>query len=211
MKKYLALVMAVGMISSFTLSGSVSGMDGFADNSEGTRFAYIGRMYEDGLKESKGKGSEEKKNKKSKSSKASRLFKGVVYNGLTTAAALCVTNKIGYTENGNIKKNWNNLVGIVRQSNGVKDFARNLLANPDAVNTLSTAYNTVPACVTLGGIAGSVGSFVLGASNFSTPAGIAIGILLALGATGRSFMSTAIIPVASKMAGLLPDGGASGN
>ena len=102
-------------------------------------------------------------------------------------------------------------MGIVRQSNGVKDFARNLLANPDAVNTLSTAYNTVPACVTLGGIAGSVGSFVFGASNLGTLAGTVLGIVVGLGVTGKSFMSTAIIPVASKIAGLLPDGGASGS
>ena len=167
-KKYLALIMAVGMVSSFTLSSPVSGMNGFVENPEFSRFAYIGRMYEDGPKESKGKGSEKGKNKKSKSGKASRLFKGVVCNSLTTAAALCVTNKIGYTENGNIKKNWNNLVSVAKQSSGVKDFGRKLLANPDAVNTLSTAYSTVPTCITLGSMVGSVGSFVLCASNLGT-------------------------------------------
>ena len=195
--------MAVGMVSSFSLSNAVGATGKFLEGSSSSRFAYVGDLYEENLKD-KIENSKKENKKKSKSSLATRLAKSAIYNGALIAGAMYTTDKIGYTDKNNIKGKFNNLVDVVKQSSGIKGFAKNLISNSDAVSTLSTAYYTIPAGITLGGIAGTVGSFVFGASNIGTLAGIAFGSLLALGATGKTFMSTAIIPGVSKIAGMVP-------
>ena len=206
MKKYLALVMAVGMVSSFTLGSMVGATYQFGQDISCNRFAYIGDLYKESSRKEKYVSKKEKKKKKSEPGLASRLAKGAVYNGALVTGAMYVTDKIGYTDKNNIKGKWDNLAGVVKQSSGVKDLAKNLVSNSDAFNTLVTAYYTIPAGITLGSIAGAVGSFVLGASNIGTLAGVALGSLVALGATGKTFTETAVIPGVSKIAKMFPAG-----
>lgn len=197
--------MAVGMVSSFTLGSMVGATYQFGQDISSNRFAYIGDLYKESSRKEKYVSKKENK-KKSKSSLATRLAKSAIYNGALIAGAMYVTDKIGYTDKNNIKGKWDNLTGVVKQSSGVKDLAKNLVSNSDAFNTLVTAYYTIPAGITLGSIAGAVGSFVLGASNIGTLAGVALGSLVALGATGKTFTETAVIPGVSKIAKMLPAG-----
>ena len=198
--------MAVGMVSSFTLGSMVGATYQFGQDISSNRFAYIGDLYKESSRKEKYVSKKEKKKKKSEPGLASRLAKGAVYNGALIAGAMYVTDKIGYTDKNNIKGKWDNLAGVVKQSSGVKDLAKNLVSNSDAFNTLVTAYYTIPAGITLGSIAGAVGSFVLGASNIGTLAGVALGSLVALGATGKTFTETAVIPGVSKIAKMFPAG-----
>jgi hypothetical protein len=198
--------MAVGMVSSFTLGSMVGATYQFGQDISSNRFAYIGDLYKESSRKEKYVSKKEKKKKKSEPSLASSLAKGAVYNGALIAGAMYVTDKIGYTDKNNIKGKWDNLAGVVKQSSGVKDLAKNLVSNSDAFNTLVTAYYTIPAGITLGSIAGAVGSFVLGASNIGTLAGVALGSLVALGATGKTFTETAVIPGISKIAKMFPAG-----
>ena len=196
MKRHLALITAVGMVSSFSLSNAVDATGEFLEGPNSVRVVYV---------------SKREKKKKSGFGLISRLVKSAIYNGALIAGAMHVTDKIGYTDQNNIKGKFNNLVDVFKKSSGVEDFARNLMSNPDAVNTLNTACYTIPAGITLGSIAGVVGSLVLGVSNIGALSGIALGSLAALGATGKTFMSTAIIPVGSKVAGMIPVSGGSSN
>lgn len=192
MKKYFALTMAVGMVSSFSLSSAADATEEFLEGPNSVRVVYV---------------SKREKKKKSGFGLISRLAKSAIYNGALIAGAMYVTGKMGYTDQNNIKGKFDNLVDVFKKSSGVGDFTKNLMSNPDAVNTLNTACYTIPAGITLGSIAGTIGSLVLGVSNIGALAGMALGSLLALGATGKTFMSTAIIPVGSKVAGMIPTPG----
>jgi hypothetical protein len=194
------------MVSSFTLGSIVGATYQFGQDISSNRFACIGDLYKESSRKEKYVSKKEKKKKKSEPSLASRLAKSAIYNGALIAGAMYTTDKIGYTDKNNIKGKWDNLAGVVKQSSGVKDLAKNLVSNSDAFNTLVTAYYTIPAGITLGNIAGAVGSFVLGASNIGTLAGVALGSLVALGATGKTFTETAVIPGVSKIAKMFPAG-----
>lgn len=213
MKKYLTLIVAVGMVSSFT-SGMVSGN---AENRESAGYSSSGFAYinpdlykkENNTKGETAKTEAESKKKKGKSSGISKTIKSALYYGVSGFAAHEFTNKIGYTNNENISRNYNNLVNIVKNSSNAKEFVKNVMANPDAMNTLSDIYYIVPTCATIGGIVGSIGSFAFGVSGIGGLVGTVLGVVVALGATGKSFFNTAIIPGLSKVIDLLPFGNSS--
>ena len=137
MKRHLALITAVGMVSSFSLSNAVDATGEFLEGPNSVRVVCV---------------SERKKKKKSGFGLISRLVKSAIYNGALIAGAMHVTDKIGYTDQNNIKGKFNNLVDVFKKSSGVEDFVKNLMSNPDAVNTLNTACYTIPAGITLGSI-----------------------------------------------------------
>lgn len=213
MKKCLALIVAVGMVSSFAPSVVSGDSENCTPvNYSNNGFAYINPdLYKDKKEtkfEQKKEGSKKEK-KKSKTSVGVKLVTNALYYGTLAAGAHEFTNRVGYTSNENVSSNWNNLVNIVKSSSNAKELIKNTTANSGAMNAFGNAYCIVPTCVTIGSIAGSVGSFILGVNNLGWLFGVALGTVISLGATGKSFLNTAIIPGVSKVFDLLPFGGNS--